>query len=197
MPALCHSLQAIDEHGQRKLVGDPMEVALAGMGRQVVGELADHKRLDEIPFDTDRKRMSVLCASPQGRMLYCKGAPETVLAACDFVRFDAGIAPLDSAAKNTPARGAASRWPRPVCACWPSPIARSRTACRAKSSGMTLTGLVGLEDPPRAEVPDAIARCASAGIRIIMVTGDHPHTALAIARQIGLVKTDAAGDHQR
>jgi magnesium-transporting ATPase (P-type) len=54
--------------------------------------------------------------------------------------------------------------------------------------GMILSGLVGLEDPPRAEVPDAIARCASAGIRIIMVTGDHPHTALAIARQIGLVK---------
>jgi magnesium-transporting ATPase (P-type) len=54
---------------------------------------------------------------------------------------------------------------------------------------MILSGLVGLEDPPRAEVPEAIARCYSAGIRIIMVTGDHPHTALAIARQIGLVKT--------
>jgi len=77
-----------------------MEVALAGMGRQVAGELADHERLDEIPFDTDRKRMSVLCATPGGRMLYCKGAPETVLAACDFVQFDAGIAPLDPVAKT-------------------------------------------------------------------------------------------------
>ena len=53
---------------------------------------------------------------------------------------------------------------------------------------MTLSGLVGLEDPPRPEVPEAIARCATAGIRIIMVTGDHPHTALAIAREIGLVQ---------
>ncbi len=77
-----------------------MEVALAGMGRQVAGELADHKRIDEIPFDTDRKRMSVLCETPQGRMLYCKGAPETVLAACDFVQFDAGIVPLDAAART-------------------------------------------------------------------------------------------------
>jgi len=66
---------------------------------------------------------------------------------------------------------------------------------------MTLTGLIGLEDPPRAEVPDAIARCATAGIRIIMVTGDHPHTALAIARQIGLVNgeqpTIISGDQLR
>ena len=53
---------------------------------------------------------------------------------------------------------------------------------------MILSGLVGLEDPPRPEVPDAVARCATAGIRVIMVTGDHPHTALAIARQIGMVK---------
>ena len=60
----------------------------------------------------------------------------------------------------------------------------------SEERGMTLSGLVGLEDPPRAEVPDAIARCATAGIRIIMVTGDHPHTALAIARQIGLVKAE-------
>ena len=93
--ALCHNLKIVDD----TLLGDPMEVALAGMGRQIVGALADHQRIDEIPFDTDRKRMSVLCATPQGHMLYCKGAPETVLAACEFVQFDAATdaepVPLD------------------------------------------------------------------------------------------------------
>ena len=163
--ALCHNLKEIDEHGQRKLLGDPMEVALAGMGRQVAGELADHQRLDEIPFDTDRKRMSVLCATPQGRMLYCKGAPETVLAACDFVQFDAGIAPLDPAAKT---RLLAAQ--RQMAEAGLRVLAFAHCAVEdgmpSEERGMTLTGLVGLEDPPRAEVPDAIARCAS---------GRHPH----------------------
>ena len=186
--ALCHNLKDLVEDGKHRWLGDPMEVALAGMGRQVVGELAEQKRIDEIPFDTDRKRMSVLCTSPQGRMLYCKGAPETVLEACAFVQFDAGIVPLDPVAKTRlmaaqqhMADGGLRVLAFAHCAL--------EDGMPNEERGMILSGLVGLEDPPRAEVPDAIARCASAGIRIIMVTGDHPHTALAIARQIGLAKT--------
>jgi calcium-translocating P-type ATPase len=183
--ALCHNLKIVDD----KLLGDPMEVALAGMGRQVAGGLADHKRIDEIPFDTDRKRMSVLSETPQGRMLYCKGAPETVLAACDFVQFDAGIVPIDPAAKT---RLLAAQ--RQMAEAGLRVLAFAHCAIKDgmpnEERGMILSGLVGLEDPPRAEVPDAVARCATAGIRIIMVTGDHPHTALAIARQIGLVKSE-------
>jgi calcium-translocating P-type ATPase len=181
--ALCHSLKIVDE----KLLGDPMEVALAGMGRQVAGKLGDYRRVDEIPFDTDRKRMSVLCETPRGRMLYCKGAPETVLTACDFVQFDAGVVPLDPAAKT---RLLAAQQEMAEAGLRVLAFAHCTVAdgLPNEERGMILTGLVGLEDPPRAEVPDAIARCATAGIRIIMVTGDHPHTALAIARQIGLVK---------
>jgi sodium/potassium-transporting ATPase subunit alpha len=187
--ALCHSLKVSDQDGQRKVVGDPMELALEEMGRQVAGELAEYRRLDEIPFDTDRKRMSVLCAGPQGRVLYCKGAPETVLATCDFVQLDAGVVAIDPRAK-TRLLAAQQRMAQAglrVLAFAHCPVVDGMPG---EERGMTLTGLVGLEDPPRLEVPDAIARCAAAGIRTIMVTGDHPHTALAIARQIGLVKTD-------
>ena len=181
--ALCHSVKTVDG----KLLGDPMEVALAAMGQRIAGELTDHRRIDELPFDTDRKRMSVLCSTPQGHMLYCKGAPETVLAACDFVQFDAGVAPLDPVAKT---RLLAAQQQMAEAGLRVLAFAHCAVAdgLPNEERGMILSGLVGLEDPPRAEVPDAIARCSTAGIRIIMVTGDHPHTALAIARQIGLVK---------
>ncbi len=192
--ALCHNLNEVDEHGRRRLLGDPMEVALASLGRQVIGDLGAFSRIDEIPFDTDRKRMSVLCDTPQGRMLYCKGAPETVLAACALIQFDAGIAPLDARAKT---RLLAAQRQMAEAGLRVLAFAHRRIddgqisdGVPAEESSMTLTGLIGLEDPPRPQVPQAIARCASAGIRIIMVTGDHPHTALAIAREIGLVKTE-------
>jgi calcium-translocating P-type ATPase len=187
--ALCHNLIEADEHGRRKLLGDPMEVALAGMGRKAAGALAAYARLDELPFDTDRRRMSVLCATPQGRMLYCKGAPESVLAACDGVRFDAGIAPLDPAART---RLLAAQQQMAEAGLRVLAFAHCAIAdgMPMDERGLTLDGLVGLEDPPRAEVPEAVSRCASAGIRVIMVTGDHPHTALAIAREIGLVKSE-------
>ena len=184
--ALCHNLNEVDDHGRRKLLGDPMEVALAGLGRQVIGDLGGFSRSDEIPFDTDRKRMSVLCQTPQGRVLYCKGAPETVLAACDFVQFDAGIAPLDAAA-TTRLLAAQDQMTEAGLRVLAFAHCQINDGTPAEERGMTLTGLIGLEDPPRREVPEAIARCARAGIRIIMVTGDHPHTALAIAREIGLV----------
>jgi len=186
--ALCHNLKEFERNGRREWAGDPMELALAGMGRQLAGALPDHARLDEIPFDTDRKRMSVLCETPEGRMLYCKGALETVLAACDRVQFDAGAVPLDAAARTRlmAEQDAMAESGLRVLAFAHAPLA---DGLPATESGLTLSGMVGLEDPPRPEVPDAVARCAGAGIRVVMVTGDHPHTALAIAREIGLVKS--------
>jgi len=188
--ALCHNLKEIEEQGRHILHGDPMEIALAEIGRKMAGDLEGFSRLDEIPFDTDRKRMSVLCETPQGRMLYCKGALETVLASCQFIRFDAGLAPLDDAARTRllaaqdEMAGAGLR----VLAFAHRTV--SEEGMPEEEQGMVLAGLIGLEDPPRAEVPEAIARCVAAGIRIIMVTGDHPRTALAIARQIGMVRSE-------
>ena len=183
---LCHNLKPAGNHGSRELLGDPMEVALARMGREIAGPAEGITRIDEIPFDTDRKRMSVLCETPRGRVLYCKGAPETMLPACDFVQIGAQTAPLDAAAR---ARLLAAQDEMAEAGLRVLAFAHCAVTegMPAEERGMILTGLVALEDPPRPEVPEAIARCATAGIRVVMVTGDHPHTARAIAREIGLV----------
>ena len=184
---LCHSLDEIEKDGERILRGDSTEIALVNMSRAVVGRLDDCRFVDELPFDTGRKRMSVLCDTPQGRMLYCKGALETVLTVCDTVQLGGAVLALDAEtrARLLTAHDEMADAGLRVIAFAHGAVAG---ALPETESGMTLSGLVGLEDPPRPEVPDAIARCASAGIRIIMVTGDHRQTALAIAREIGLVK---------
>jgi calcium-translocating P-type ATPase len=187
--ALCHNLKEVNSHGNHEWLGDPMEVALAGMGRQAAGALDGFVRIDEIPFDTDRKRMSVRCDTPQGPMLYCKGALESVLGVCDSVQLEGGAAPLDAAAK-TRLLAAQDQMAEAGLRVLAFAHGAVENNLPATEHGLILSGLVGLEDPPRPEVPDAIARCGAAGIRVIMVTGDHPHTAQAIAREIGLLKTE-------
>jgi calcium-translocating P-type ATPase len=192
--ALCHNLKERGNQGNHAWLGDPMEVALAAMGRDAAGSLDGFERRDEIPFDTDRKRMSVRVATPQGRMLYCKGALETVLGVCDRALLDGNVVPLDASARDRllAAENEMTGGGLRVLA-----FAHGAADSGATDDGqpadernLILSGLVGLEDPPRPEVPEAIARCAAAGIRVIMVTGDHPHTAQAIAREIGLLKSE-------
>ncbi len=182
--ALCHNLKALNGGW----LGDPMEVALAEMAERFMPHREPYARVDEIPFDTDRKRMSVLVRGAHGLTLHCKGALETVLPLCTHFQADDGV--------------------QPVTAAWRDKLLQAQEAmadqglrllafaCRAAAEGergvqehdMVFTGLAGLEDPPRPEVPAAIAQCHAAGIKVIMVTGDHPHTARAIARQIGLAQ---------
>jgi len=97
--ALCHNLKQVARDGEGRWLGDPMELALAACGRRYAGGLEAWERLDEIPFDTDRKRMSVLCAAPRARALYCKGALESVLTVCDRVQTADGELALDAAAR--------------------------------------------------------------------------------------------------
>jgi magnesium-transporting ATPase (P-type) len=164
-----------------------MEAALVTMGLDIGGPVAALRRVDEIPFDTDRKRMSVVCDGPDGRVLLCKGALETVLPRCTSVQWDGRTVPLDEATRRSllQSQDEMAETGLRVLAFAHVTI---REGAVARESDMTLGGLVGLEDPPRPEVPQAIARCVAAGIRVIMVTGDHPHTAGAIAREIGLTR---------
>lgn len=189
--ALCHNLK----QSTAGWLGDPMEIALADSGRHHGGRTGGCIRIGELAFETDRKRMSVLFDTPQGRVLYCKGAPEKVLGICVAARIGETVVPLDDTMRIRllAAHDAMADAGLRVLAFAQrqDPVLEAQTAGRALSPAierdLVFTGLIGLEDPPRPGVPQAIARCTEAGLRVVMITGDHPHTALAIAREIGLV----------
>jgi len=185
----CHDLKRGQRDGQAVWLGDPMEIALAEFGRRD-SDASAALVSGGIPFDSERRRMSVVVEVEGRRWLYCKGAPEVVLGLCDRVEHDAAAVPLDESARRRATRAQsemADRGLRVLAFAF-----RALDAGEAPAeAALVFSGLVGLHDPPRPEVPQAVARCRSAGIKVIMVTGDHPHTALAIARQVGLVQGGA------
>ena len=187
---LCHELQETDVGGNRTLVGDPTEVALVEMARGGPPGREGLRRIDAIPFD-ERLRHGVVCETTDGPILMCKGAPESVLPLCDDFRVDGRTRPLDPEARgrlSLELQAMAGRGLRILAFAW----RRLPAACprEALERNLTFCGVVGLEDPPRAEVPEAIRKCREAGIRVIMITGDHPRTATAIAREIGAIHTE-------
>jgi calcium-translocating P-type ATPase len=184
---LCHDLRRGKREGRAVWLGDPMEIALAEFGeRGVVGEV--ERVVEEIPFDSDRRRMSVVVQEDGRRWLYCKGAPEAVLGLCTTVVTPEGPVTFDEAQRALVVEAQvamAQRGLRVLGFAHRELLHQAPTEER----GLVFAGLVGLRDPPRPEVPEAVARCRTAGIRVVMVTGDHPRTAEAIAREIGLVRS--------
>ncbi|WP_330275875.1 cation-transporting P-type ATPase [Lentzea sp. NBC_00516] len=155
-------------------VGDPMEVALHVLAARVG---VDNAATDSarFPFDPRRRRSSVV--DPDG--VHVTGAPETVLPLCVSAQgAEDAIAAL--AQRGLRVLAVARRPARPG----------DEESWQHAEQGLELLGLVGLQDPPRDDVEEAIASCRSAGIRIAMITGDHPATARAIAEQVGLLGPD-------
>jgi Ca2+-transporting ATPase len=178
------------------LAGDPTEVALlraaqdAGTLREAAEK--DAPRVAEIPFDSDRKCMTTIHQFADGTAIsITKGAAEVVLRACVREARGDGENALNRAnllriADEMAAQGrrvlavGARRWPT-----LPAPITAAAFECE-----LTFIGLIGLIDPPRAEVEQAIAVCRAAGIVPVMITGDHPLTARAIAKRLGILRAD-------
>lgn len=170
--------------------GDPTEGALvvaaakAGLKKEALD--ASHPRLQEIPFTSESKRMTTLHKNGKGMVAYTKGAPEIILENCDSILTLDGVKKLDGAARKQAldtAQSFASQALR-VLAIASKPDAELESA----QTGMTFLGLAGMIDPPRPEAKAAIAVCEEAGIRPVMITGDHPVTAQAVARELGLLK---------
>jgi magnesium-transporting ATPase (P-type) len=176
--ARCSSGRAIEEDGRWVARGDPMEAALDALARRVgIDADQDARETPEtqrFPFDARRRRMSVIAG---GRLLL-KGAPDAVLPRC-AVPAGAEEALHALASRGLRVLAVASR---------PAGSELAAASADEAEQELTLLGLLALEDPPRQGAADAIAACRRAGIHVAMVTGDHPETARAIAREVGLLR---------
>jgi Ca2+-transporting ATPase len=176
---LCNDATA----GATGWLGDPTETALLqaaqDAGLDVAALQRSRPRRHEWPFDADRKRMSTLHTHGGGWRAYVKGAPESLLPRCT------GGAELDEALATAQAWAAQGMRVLAVAQRDGSLDVVAMDA-DAFEQGLTLLGLVGLIDPPRPEARAAVAECLAAGVRPVMITGDHPATALAIARDLGI-----------
>jgi Ca2+-transporting ATPase len=169
--------------------GDPTEgalvVAAAKAGLDKAELESRYPRVSEIPFSSESKRMTTLHAAAGGPVAYAKGAPEVILNSCSRVERGDGAAPLDAAGKEAILRAARQMAEEAlrVLAVAHKPNAQLQSA----EVDMIFLGLVGMIDPPRPEAKTAIEICAQAGIKPVMITGDHPITAAAVARELGLL----------
>lgn len=175
--------------------GDPTEGALVVAGAKAGLHKADLElqfpRVNEIPFTSETKRMTTLHIGPggleQGTTAYSKGAPEIILASCVRQLAEDGDIALTAASREVILQAAhqmASEALRVLAV-----ASKANASLENAEHEMTFLGLVGMIDPPRPEVKAAIHTCELAGIRPVMITGDHPLTALAVARELGLFKT--------
>ena len=203
---LCNNARLVppsDESPGWTVLGDPTEAALRVAaqkgGVDLEAEARSTPRIRELPFDSRRKRMSTIHTGSDSQLVYVKGAPKEVLALCTRARQDGQDLPLDiplrariMAANDDYARNGlrvlavAARELPSTSGSGAAPIEYTPEAIE---QDLTFLGLAAMMDPPRPEVADAVQQCHSAGIRIIMITGDYGLTAETIARRIGILKT--------
>lgn len=191
--------ESAEDDGGWKMVGDPTEgslvVAAAKAGLWAEGLASSYPRVAEVPFDSERKRMSTIHETLQGYEAYIKGAPDLMLALCTHVMVDGQVIALTPPLRdkilerNATLAAAALR----VLGLAYRPLEQLPAEVNAETieREMVFLGLVGMIDPARPEVREAVARAKSAGIHTVMVTGDYRETAVAIARELQIM---APGD---
>jgi Ca2+-transporting ATPase len=198
--ALCNNAELVRREGQWRVVGDPTEGALltlaakAGVFREQVA--SSHQVLEELPFDSERKRMTVIALDERGReIVHSKGSADVLVPLCATMETSEGKRPLDDEMRKTILHEAellSGQALRVLAVArrdlgMPSepPSSRMRESSRVERR-LSFLGLVAMIDPPRDGVRDAIRLCAEAHVRAVMITGDHKLTAVAIAKELGL-----------
>lgn len=175
-------------------VGDPTETALLSFCRTIGGDenkvREEFPRLQEIPFDSDRKLMSTLHFRNNRYEMLIKGAPDVLLARCTSIDQNGEVLPLTDEIRNAIVdqnREFSSQGLR-VLAFAKKVLSENRPLTLEDENDLIFTGLIAMMDPPRVESAPAVADCRRAGIRPVMITGDHKITASAIAREIGILQ---------
>jgi len=196
----CNNAHLVQENGTWKVIGDPTEGALLAAGPKAGGN-QEHieqelPKQHEFPFDSDRKRSSVIRRMPDGKLrAFTNGAPGVLLQLCTRLYTRTGIRPLTGLdrqrilAQTTAMAQQALRVLGSAYRDLGNTLPADLTA-DAVERELVFVGLTRMYDPPRPEGKVAVAKCRAAGIRVVMITGDHPDTATAIAREIGIAAAD-------
>lgn len=198
--ALCNNaFLSKDERSGWKIVGDPTEgalmVAAVKGGIEQKGLDENYQRRAELPFDSERKRMSTINSAPDGKLIACvKGAPESVLGLCDKINVKGKVVRLDKKRKEKilkANREMAASALRVLALAYREGMAESETyEMDEVENHLVFAGLVGMIDPPRENVRHSIATCRKAGIRVVMITGDQKLTAFGVGSELGLVDSE-------
>ena len=192
--SLCNNAIIVEENGKEVPAGDPTETALLSAVFACCGNdrpaRSSHEQMAELSFDSDRKMMSSVRMYGKERMAFVKGAPEQVFHRCNKIMLQKGEEPFSPKWRKKMADDAKSLGNdgmRVLALAYRPMGKKGKYTPQNTECDLVLVGLVAMQDPPRPEVPHAIELCKSAGIRVVMLTGDSISTARAIASEIGLL----------
>ena len=197
--AACNDAELAFVNDRPIVVGDTTEGALlvaaakANITRQAIE--TEMPRLATLPFDSERKRMTIIRKQEEQPWAFVKGAPEVILSRCTWIRTEQGVKPFSEADRTRllDANKLLAEEALRVLAIAERPLTNpgfekgTAVSDNEIEKELIFLGLIGLQDPPRAEAKEAVAKCKRAGIKAVMITGDHPDTARAIGYELGML----------
>ncbi|MFT4309773.1 MAG: cation-translocating P-type ATPase [Candidatus Woesearchaeota archaeon] len=192
--ALCNNASVTIENGKPLISGNPTEASLIVLARKAGVQNDGYVRLGEIPFDSERKMMSVIYKTPEGKVeSYVKGAPDMLIEKCTGLQIGDKIVPLTPKDKKAIMKRTeifAQGSLRVLGAAYKQTRISAEYDSKSIENNLIFVGLFAMMDPPRSEAARAIEECKRAGIRVMMITGDHVVTARAVALKLGLLQKD-------